>query len=189
MKNNTSNFTLTEKEKEQLLNISRQTLKQFVINEEVLKINEKDIFDNLLTKAGAFVTLNMKKNLRGCIGRFTANDALYRIVQQMTIAAASEDTRFSPVTEGEIKHIDIEISVLTPLQKINNIDEIQVGKHGIYIKKDFRSGTLLPQVAVNNNWTLDEFLGYCSKHKAGLGWDGWKTAEIFTYEAIIFEEE
>ena len=187
MKN--QNFTLTEEEKKQLLNISRQTLQKYIIKNETPKIDKKDLTENLLTHAGAFVTLNKQKNLRGCIGRFTANEPLYKIVQQMTKAAATEDSRFSTVTQDELQNIQIEISVLTPLLKIAHINEIKIGKHGIYIKKDFRSGTLLPQVAVSNKWSVDEFLGYCSKYKTGLEWDGWKNAEIFTYEAIVFQEK
>jgi uncharacterized protein (TIGR00296 family) len=92
------------------------------------------------------------------------------------------------VTPPEINKIKIEISVLTPMKKIENIKEIELGKHGIYIKKGFQSGTFLPQVADKTGWTVEEFLGHCAQDKANLGWDGWKDAEIFTYEAIIFGE-
>ena len=187
MKN--QNFTLTEEEKKQLLNISRQTLQEYIIKTQTPKIDKKDLSKNLLTHAGAFVTLNKQKDLRGCIGRFTANEPLYKIVQQMTKASATEDSRFSTVTKEELQNIRIEISVLTPLLKIAHIDEIKIGKHGIYIKKGYSSGTLLPQVAVNNKWSVEEFLGYCSQYKAGFGWEGWKDAEIFTYEAIVFQEK
>jgi len=88
-----------------------------------------------------------------------------------------------------LKDIDIEISVLTPLKKIQSINEITMGKHGIYIKKGYRTGTFLPQVANETHWTLEEFLGHCARDKAGIGWDGWKEAELYTYEAIIFGEK
>lgn len=86
--------------------------------------------------------------------------------------------------------IDIEISVLTPLQKIQNVNQIRLGTDGIYIKKGFRSGTFLPQVATDTGWNLGEFLGHCARDKAGIGWDGWKgeDAEIFVYQAIVFGE-
>jgi AMMECR1 domain-containing protein len=74
------------------------------------------------------------------------------------------------------------------LKKINDISEIELGKHGIYIKKGYYSGTFLPQVATKTGWTLEEFLGHCARDKAHIGWDGWKDAEIYTYEAIVFSE-
>ncbi|HKL66482.1 MAG TPA: AMMECR1 domain-containing protein, partial [Bacteroidales bacterium] len=85
--------------------------------------------------------------------------------------------------------VKIEISVLSPLRKIDNINNIVLGKHGVYIKKGYRSGTFLPQVANNRNWDIQDFLGHISRDKAGLGWTGWKDADIYIYEAFIFEEE
>jgi AMMECR1 domain-containing protein len=78
--------------------------------------------------------------------------------------------------------------VLFRSKKISNINEIILGKHGIYIKKGFQSGTMLPQVATEYGWTVEEFLGFTSRDKAGLGWDGWKDAEIFIYEGVVLEE-
>jgi AMMECR1 domain-containing protein len=75
------------------------------------------------------------------------------------------------------------------MKKINSIDEIELGKHGIYIKQGYNSGTFLPQVAESTGWNLEEFLGHCARDKARIGWDGWKTADIYTYEAIIFDEK
>jgi uncharacterized protein (TIGR00296 family) len=106
----------------------------------------------------------------------------------MAVSSALHDSRFSSVKPGEIDDLSIEISVLTPLQKIESANDIEIGKHGIYIKQGFNHGTLLPQVAVEHHWTPEEFLGYCAKHKAGIGRDGWKTAELFTFEAIVFRE-
>ena len=106
----------------------------------------------------------------------------------MAIASAIRDYRFNSVSISELDSIDIEISVLTPLKKISSVDEIELGKHGIYIKKGFSSGTFLPQVADETKWSKEEFLGHCSRDKAGIGWDGWKNAELFIYEAIIFRE-
>jgi len=79
--------------------------------------------------------------------------------------------------------------VLTPLKRIHSPEEIIMGKHGIYIKSGFSSGTFLPQVAQKYGWNREEFLGRCSRDKAGLGWEGWKTAELFTYEAIVFKNK
>lgn len=104
----------------------------------------------------------------------------------MAHAAAFEDPRFTPLREEELDDVQIEISVLTPLKRIHSIDEFQYGKQGIYMRKGWRSGTFLPQVADEVNWTKEEFLGHCAQDKAGIGWDGWKTAELYTYEAIVF---
>ena len=140
----------------------------------------------LLRKCGAFVSLHKHGRLRGCIGHFGEDYPLYEIVAKMARAAAFEDPRFMPVTSDELADIDIEISVLTPMRRIQSIDEFQLHRHGIYIKKGFRSGTFLPQVADEVNWTKEEFLGHCAQDKAGIGWDGWRDAELYVYEAIVF---
>jgi uncharacterized protein (TIGR00296 family) len=106
----------------------------------------------------------------------------------MAVAAGTQDYRFPKVSKDEMDDIEIEISVLSPLKKIESIDEIELGKHGIYIKKGLSSGTFLPQVAKHTGWTLEEFLGHCSRDKARIGWEGWKNAEIYTYEAFVFSE-
>lgn len=102
----------------------------------------------------------------------------------MAKAAAFEDPRFPAVNITELPDIDIEISVLTPMKRIHSIDKFQLGKQGIYMGN--RAGTFLPQVADEVSWTKEEFLGHCAQDKAGIGWEGWRTAELYTYEAIIF---
>ena len=134
------------------------------------------------------MTLRVHEELRGCIGTMIEAKPLYKAVCDMAISAATNDYRFDPLVLTELKNLNIEISVLTPMQKIASLNEIVIGKHGIYIQKGDKSGTLLPQVPVERNWTLVEFLGYCSRDKAGLGWDGWKNANIYVYEALVFHE-
>lgn len=107
----------------------------------------------------------------------------------MTIAAASHDPRFMPVDSTELNQIEIEISVLSPLKKINDISEIELGKHGILIDKNYHRGVFLPQVATETGWSKEEFLGHCSSDKAGLGWNGWKTADIYIFTATVFSEK
>ncbi len=182
-------FELTDEDKEKLLKISRKTLEEYIKNGKIPTIDSSELTENIKKEAGAFVTLTKNGQLRGCIGRFMPQQPLWQVVQDMTIAAATQDSRFPPVTAAEVDKIDIEISVLTPLQKINTPEEIQVGRDGIYIKKGFRSGTLLPQVAVENHWDRMQFIEYCSKYKAGLGEDGWKDADLFIYQAIVFDEK
>ncbi len=179
---------LTREDKEKLLQIARKTLETYLQKGVYPEVDTAGFSAGLKMKSGAFVTLNEKGALRGCIGRFVTREPLYKTVQEMAVAAATQDYRFPPVTYGELKDIDIEISVLTPLKKIENIDEIVLGRDGIYIQKGNRHGTFLPQVATETGWSREEFLGHCARDKAGLSWDGWKDADIFTYRAIVFSE-
>jgi AmmeMemoRadiSam system protein B/AmmeMemoRadiSam system protein A len=184
-----SGFELTDADKKALIEIARGTMESYIRTRTVPKLNPDGYSNNLKTKAGAFVTLKIDGILRGCIGSFEPRVSLYQLIQEMAIASSTQDNRFEPVQVKELASIHIEISVLTPMRKIKDIKEIQLGKHGIYIKKGFQGGTFLPQVATETNWTLDEFLGHCARDKAGIGWTGWKDADIFVYEALIFEED
>lgn len=183
-------FQLNEEEKHTLLKIARQTINSYVREGKVPEGEEDEITRNLKVHTGAFVTLSMQGELRGCIGRFGAEMPLFKVVRNMAVAACSEDARFPPVREEELKDISIEISVLTPLEKISSPDEIELGRDGIYIKKGSYTGTLLPQVAEKTRWSTEQFLGHCARDKAGIGWDGWKDedAELYAYQAIIFRE-
>jgi AmmeMemoRadiSam system protein B/AmmeMemoRadiSam system protein A len=181
-------FSLDEKEKVVLLGIARQTIEEYIIHDRIPGIDEKSITPKLRQPLGAFVTLKKDGQMRGCIGRFEASAPLFEVVQQLAISSSTQDSRFPPVTEEEISGLVIEISVLTPMRRINSIDEFQLGKHGIYMKKGFSSGTFLPQVADETGWTTEEFMGHCARDKAHIGWDGWKTAELYVYEAYIFSE-
>lgn len=173
-------FVLTDDDKQQLKNLAWNAIAPDKMHRTV---TPTPVFDR---KLGVFVTLTEHGHLRGCIGHFGEDVPLGRLTEEMAKAAAFEDPRFRPVTEDELGDIDVEISVLTPLKRITDISQFDYGRQGIYIKKGGRSGTFLPQVAREVNWTKEEFLGHCSQDKAGLGWDGWRTAELYTYEAIIF---
>lgn len=145
--------------------------------------------DWLNAKLGAFVTIRLKNGeLRGCLGRFTSDIALHRLICELAVSAATRDFRFLPVKTFELENIIFEISVLSPLQRIFSLDELVPGKHGIYIKKGPKSGTFLPQVILETGWDIATFVGHCSRDKAGLGWDGWKDAELFRYTAEVFSE-
>lgn len=182
-------YSLDEQDKEALLQISRSTLETFITKGELADLDLGSLSRTLKEPAGAFVSLYMGGRLRGCIGSFTPTNPLYAVVEEMTLAAAVRDSRFAPVEETELGYINIEISVLSSLKKISSIDEIELGKHGIYMIRDGQSGSFLPQVAEDKGWTLEEFLGHCARDKAGLSWDGWKEAELYTYEALIFSEK
>lgn len=182
-------FTLSETDKKNLLKIARNTLEEYIKNGATPKIDTSDFSNTIKQNCGAFVTLHKDGKLRGCIGQFTAKKPLYQIVQDMTKAASTEDYRFSKVTAAELESIDMEISVLSPLKLIKSVDEIEMGKHGIYLMKGNSGGTFLPQVATETGWTKEEFLGHCAQDKAGIGWNGWKDADIYIYTAIVFGEK
>lgn len=176
-------FSLSQEDKEKLKEIARRTI---IASLEGYTYAPTGLSSSLKTPCGAFVTLHKNGKLRGCIGNFGEGTPLYLTVEHMAKSAAFEDPRFPKVSLEEMKDIDIEISVLTPMKRIHSIDEFEMGKQGIYIRKGYHTGTFLPQVADEVNWTKEEFLGHCAQDKAGIGWDGWKAAELYTYEAIVF---
>ena len=181
-------FSFTKEEQKTLLGIARATIIMYINQHKTPEVDDKNFSPGLKMHSGAFVTLKEKGELRGCIGRFTADIPLWKVIQEMAVASSTQDSRFMPVTAKEIDKLEIEISVLSPMKRIYSADEIVLGKHGIYIKKGYYSGTFLPQVATETGWSKDEFLGHCARDKAGLGWDGWKDAELYTYEACVFGE-
>ena len=178
---------LNEDEKKTALIIARKTIEACVKGEKVPTVNSPlPVFKE---KRGAFVTIHKKGMLRGCIGYVEALKPLGETIAEMAIAASTQDPRFPQVNEKELKEIDIEISVLTPLRKIINTDEIEVGKHGILIKKGFHSGLLLPQVAREYGWNRETFLEHtCTK--AGLPKNAWKEdVNIYVFSAQVFGEK
>ena len=191
IRNLSDGFSLSNKDKQALKKIAYESIKDSLDGKKLAEASSAPLLGSsknsaLQAKCGAFVSLHKQGRLRGCIGHFGEDVPLYEIVAEMARAAAFEDPRFIPVTRDELDSLDIEISVLTPMRRIQSIDEFQLHKHGIYIRKGRRSGTFLPQVADEVNWTKEEFIGHCSQDKAGLGWDGWKDAELYVYEAIVF---
>ena len=181
-------FSLPDEDKQLLKEIALKSIRDSLDGKRIEKADPSilALHSSLKQKCGAFVSLHKQGRLRGCIGHFGENVPLHEIVAEMARAAAFEDPRFSPVQREELDDIDIEISVLTPMRRIQSLDEFQLHRHGIYIRKGYRSGTFLPQVADEVNWTKEEFVGHCSQDKAGLGWDGWRDAELYVYEAIVF---
>jgi MEMO1 family protein len=182
-------FSFTDEEKALLFKLARNSIQSVLFENIKSDTDEKYIPPKFKIPMGAFVTLKINGVLRGCIGRFISSDQLYEVVIASAKSSAFEDPRFSPLSKEEYARTEIEITVLGPLKKIKDKSEIVLGKHGIYIKKDFRSGTMLPQVATENGWTVEEFLGYTSRDKAGLGWDGWKDADLYIYEGVVLEEK
>lgn len=178
-------FSVSDEEQKILLEKTRSSIFEFLKTGKRSKISYSNSTGMLNEITGAFVSIYIKNELRGCIGGFAQKKTLNEMVQSMAVSAA-KDQRFKSLQLNELENMELEISVLSPLKKIESADEIELGKHGIYIKKGLNSGTFLPQVATKTNWNLEKFLGHCSRDKAGLDWEGWKTAELFTYEAFIF---
>ena len=148
--------------------------------------------DALKTPCGAFVTLKNAGRLRGCIGQFGARTPLYQTVQQMAVAA-TQDPRFvtHPVTLAELDRIHIEISALSPPEKVDDpMADIELGRHGIIINGPYGSGCFLPQVATDTGWSKEEFLSNCAAHKAGMPADAWKDpgVTVYRFEAEVFGE-
>ena len=179
-----ADFSLSDEEKRMLKEIAMTSIKDNLDGKPIS--HHSPLTSHLSEKCGAFVSLHKHGRLRGCIGHFGEDMPLHEIVAEMARAAAFEDPRFMPVTADELADIDIEISVLTPMRRIQSLDEFELHRHGIYIRKGYRSGTYLPQVADEVNWTKEEFVSHCAQDKAGIGWDGWKDAELYVYEAIVF---
>ncbi len=177
---------LREEEKKELLRLARTSIKNFLKGNKSVAYSPKN--SGLLLERGAFVTLKKDGALRGCIGFSSPVAPLYQTIIQAAVLAAVRDPRFNPVTSAELKDLEIEISVLTPLKKINNLELVEVGKHGLFISKGSRSGLLLPQVPVENNWTRLTFLEQACL-KAGLPKDAWKSGtELYVFTAIVFHE-
>ena len=141
----------------------------------------------LREKRGAFVTLKTAGNLRGCIGMIRAAKPLYEVVAEMAQAAAFEDPRFAPLSEEDLDDLHIEISVLSPLMRVEELDEIIVGRDGLMIRLDYHSGLLLPQVATEHKWDKTLFLEQTCL-KAGLPKNSYKdkAAEIYRFTADVF---
>ncbi len=174
-------------ERAKLLTIARESIAQYLENGTLPQFTVAEPY--LLRKSGAFVTLEQKGELRGCIGHIVAQQPLYTTVQHAAVNAATEDRRFPPLTPEELEEISIEISVLSPLKRITTIDEIEVGKHGLVIVAEGRSGLLLPQVASEEGWSRQEFLQAICR-KAGLPEDAWQQgAALYTFTAVVFGEE
>ena len=180
---------LNKEQKNKLLEIARSSIETFLKTGKKLEVKVADPV--LSQKMGAFVTLHKHGQLRGCIGNMVGEGPLYLTVRDMAVEAATGDPRFAPVTAEELKDIDLEISALSPLEKVDSADRVQMGKHGVVIKKGFNSGVFLPQVATETGWTKEEFLSHLCAQKAGLEPNAWKdkSTQIYVFTAEVFSEK
>lgn len=186
MSENKSDY-LNDDQKKYLLKLARQSISHYLKNREMLEAEVND--PRLNQKRGAFVTLHVNGELRGCIGYPLPYKPLYQTIIEVAVAAATEDYRFNPLSEEELKDLTIEISVLTLPRKVDRPEEVVVGKHGIIISKGFHKGLLLPQVPQEYGWDLEDYLNHgCLK--AGLPPDEWRRGvNLEVFEAQVFSEE
>jgi AmmeMemoRadiSam system protein B/AmmeMemoRadiSam system protein A len=178
---------LTEAQREELLALARTTIEAHLIAGQMPDYETDD--PALVRRSGVFVTLRQHGELRGCIGHTRADLPLYRAVQEMAVAAATGDPRFASLKSEDLADVTVEISVLSPYRRLTDVNEVQVGTHGLMIYKDGRQGLLLPQVPVEQGWDGEAFLeNLCLK--AGLPGDCWQSgATLYAFTAVVFGEE
>jgi len=183
-----NNLELNSSQKQILLKIARETIENTVLGSPPGQYSIDDPVLN--TECGAFVTIHNGGNLRGCIGNITANTPLWQTVRNMAVEASTRDPRFPPITSRELDDIDIEVSALSPLRQIKDIDEVEIGRHGILIRKGLNQGLLLPQVATENGFDRISFLEHTCM-KAGLPRNCYRDrdCQIFIFSATVFGEQ
>jgi AmmeMemoRadiSam system protein A len=180
-------FTLTDAEKKILLETARESIEARLSNRAPSFPSSTPGLD---TPCGAFVTLKSSGALRGCIGHIAASRSLVETVKEVALSSAFEDPRFPPMRPEKWPGVRIEISALSPFERIQNVSSIQVGVHGILIRQGPRSGLLLPQVAPEQGWDRDTLLTHAC-YKAGLAGNAWKSPDtrIEIFHAIVFGEK
>jgi len=188
-----SPMTLSHKEKKTLLSIARQTLEDHFRGKrlQLKEIESKfKISPPLKEKSGVFVTLKKNHDLRGCIGSLIGREPLYEGVRNNVLKAAFQDPRFRPLKDSELKTIRMEISVMTPLQKIHDYKKIRLGTDGVIIRKGYYQAVFLPQVATETGWSLDMFLKRLCM-KAGLSPGAYKEEgmDFYIFQALVFDEK
>ncbi len=178
---------LSDEEKRELLRIAREAISNKLHNEPVSPASAN--LKALLEPCGAFVTLRIGGQLRGCIGYIESSRPLAQVVAEVAEKAAVEDPRFVPLTVSEFEQTNIEISILSPLRQITSVEEIEVGVHGLLLESGPNRGLLLPQVAVEYQWNREQFLEATAK-KAGLNERAWQEADarLFVFTAEIVQE-
>jgi AmmeMemoRadiSam system protein A len=179
---------LSDDEKRELLGIARRSVESVVRGHGVPITRTTS--QVLQQPCGAFVTITELGQLRGCIGYTEVARPLAEVVSEVAAKAALDDPRFPPVSEDELEEIQLDISVLSPLEKVSEVEKIEVGKHGLLLEHGYFRGLLLPQVAVEYNWDRETFLQNTAR-KAGLPSDAWKdkNTSLYSFTAEVFSEK
>jgi AmmeMemoRadiSam system protein A len=178
---------LTRKQQDRLLELARTTIANYV---EDGYWEETVVEDPALQQeAGAFVTIRVNRALRGCTGYMKEDKPLFQVVKEMAISAALSDPRFSPLRQEELPNLSLGISVLSPLSELDDVEDIQIGVHGLLISYQGKRGVLLPQVSAERGWDRETYLtNLC--YKAGLAGDAWQQgASLFSFTAEVFGEK
>jgi AmmeMemoRadiSam system protein B/AmmeMemoRadiSam system protein A len=175
-------------QKDKLLKMARDTITHYLKTGERLEAEADEAF---MEEMGAFVTLHKEGQLRGCIGHIVGSQPFYLTVRDMAIASATEDPRFPRVRPEEMDEIDVEISALSPLKKVDDHSEIEIPGHGVMVRQGARGGVYLPQVATETGWDKEQFMNSLCAQKAGIPMDAWKTGEcdIYVFTAEVFGEK
>lgn len=175
----------TDEERKFLKDLAYQAIRSRCLGQPMPEISRE--FPRLRENRGAFVCIHKGKDLRGCIGVIEGREPLFDTIKRMAVEAAFGDPRFCSLAREELDEIDVEVSVLTPLERIHDASEVEIGKHGIFIRKGLRSGLLLPQVAVEQGWNREQFLEWTCR-KAGLPQNAWKDPDctIYVFSADVF---
>jgi len=183
-----SEFKLSLEAQNELLFIARKSIESSLAGKKFEFTPKSQELKNL---GAVFVTLRKKGHLRGCIGTTMARRSIAEEVAEMSCASAFQDYRFPPVAKEELKDIKIEISVLSPLEKVKSAEEIKPKVHGVYLRQGNYAGLFLPQVWEETDWTKEEFLSNLASHKAGLLPDAWKDpkTDFYVFTVFSFEEE
>ena len=180
---------LNKEQRKKLLELARRSIETYLKTGKKLEVAEQDPVLN--KEMGAFVTLHEHGELRGCIGNIVGKGPLYLTVRDMAVESAVGDPRFPALALLDLKNVEIEISVLSPLKRVSSAEEIQLGEHGVLVRRGYNSGLFLPQVATETGWSKEEFLSSLCAHKAGLPPDAWKDkdTELYIFTAEVFSEK
>ncbi|HCJ67270.1 MAG TPA: hypothetical protein DHV62_08120, partial [Elusimicrobia bacterium] len=181
-------FKLSPEAQKELLTLARESIESSLEGKKTEFTPKSQELKNL---GAVFVTLRKREQLRGCIGTTMARRAIYEEVAEMACAAAFQDYRFPPVKKEELKDIKIEISVLSPLEKVKSAEEIKPKIHGVYLRQGNYAGLFLPRVWEETGWNKEEFLSNLASHKAGLPEDAWKNTrtDLYIFTVFSFEEK
>jgi AmmeMemoRadiSam system protein A len=141
--------------------------------------------------SGVFVTLHKHGRLRGCMGVLDDTLPLAEALCQAAVSAAAHDPRFSPVAPGELPDVQVEVSILSPPQRMKSLDDLELGRHGVLVQRGLQRGLFLPQVAVEHHMDKETFLGLCCREKAGLPAEAWRdpATEVLIFTAEVYREQ
>ncbi len=178
---------LTEDQQQVLLKLARDTIEQWVTRQTLPDLpTDAPVFAE---PRAVFVTLHKHGQLRGCIGTLEAREPLAAAVRSSAVSAATQDPRFPPVSPAEMDDLEIEVSVLSPLRKVESAEDIEVGTHGVMVSQGARRGVFLPQVAPEQGWDRETMLNLLCAHKAGLPADAWRHgADLYVFTTQVFGE-